>query len=173
MNFVLKHYALLFLLFVPLGTNTYGGNLEPLNSTFKEYKGAWFKVSYPILFHVTPSIESNIDNTYDSVFFSSPDNDISFYVCSPQWRIDCSDIKLQKNKETKIADENKGTDRKQLRFFTIKANDNSYLRSYQVIEESEGSIQWIIGLKYKDTKTLIKYRSQYRYFKNSVQQFSD
>lgn len=168
---------LAFSIFLPLGacnagTETSQTANDTTASSFLKYEGAWFSIEYPTSFSVKPSIISNSGKGYDSVFFQSPDKNITFYICSPQWRIDCSDIKV-KASETQISEEKQKTPNKLIRHFTIRANDGTYQRSYQETINADGNILWIIGLKYNSTQTLKKYQNAYQHFKRSLQQFSD
>ena len=63
------------------------------------YKGAWFEIDYPKIFTVKPSIPSSTPDLYDSAYFISPDKKVTFYVFSPQWSGDATDISLNKNTE--------------------------------------------------------------------------
>jgi hypothetical protein len=59
------------------------------------YRGAWFEVKYPSTFRVRPSLRSSSSTRgYDSVFFTAPDDNVEFYVFSPQWNGTASDIEL-------------------------------------------------------------------------------
>ena len=60
------------------------------------YKGAWFEIDYPKIFTVKPSIPSSTPDLYDSAYFISPDKKVTFYVFSPQWSGDATDISLNK-----------------------------------------------------------------------------
>ena len=149
-------------------------NISKTDSQYLTYKGAWFTIDYPKSFKVKPSISYD-DTSYDSIFFSSLDNEVTFYVCSPLWSIACDDIKLDTLLETKgevetIKNTKSGLSNT-VNFYTITAKDGSYLRSYQ--ESVQESTRWIIGIKYKNGEVLKKYRMQYLHFKNSLLQFSD
>ena len=149
-------------------------NISKMDSQYMTYKGAWFTIDYPKSFKVNPSISYD-DTSYDSIFFSSLDNEVTFYVCSPLWNIACDDIKLDTLLETKgvvktIKNTKSGLSNT-VHFYTITAKDGSYLRSYQ--ESVQESTRWIIGIKYKNENALKKYRMQYLHFKNSLLQFSD
>ena len=149
-------------------------NISKTDAQYLTYKGAWFTIEYPKSFKVKPSI--SYDHTsYDSVFFSSLDKEVTFYVCSPLWSSTCDDIQLDTLLETK-GEVQTTTNRKNglsntVHFYTITAKDGSYARSYQ--ETVQESIRWIIGIKYKNEAALKKYRMQYLHFKHSLLQFSD
>jgi len=149
-------------------------NISKMDSQYMTYKGAWFTIDYPKSFKVNPSISYD-DTSYDSIFFSSVDNDVTFYICSPLWSITCDDIKLDTLLETKgevkTIKNTKSGPSNTVYFYTITAKDGSYLRSYQ--ESVQESTRWIIGIKYKNEDALKKYRMQYLHFKNSLLQFSD
>ena len=149
-------------------------NISKRDSQYLTYKGAWFTIDYPKSFKVNPSISYD-DTSYDSVFFSSVDNEVTFYICSPLWSSTCDDIKLDTLRETKgevqTTKNTKNGLSNTVHFYTITAKDGSYLRSYQ--ESVQESTRWIIGIKYKNEDALKKYRMQYLHFKNSLLQFSD
>ena len=148
-------------------------NSSKIDAQYLTYKGAWFTIDYPKSFKVKPSISYNA-TSYDSVFFSSLDNEVTFYVCSPLWSSTCDDILLDTLLETKGEVQTTNTKNglsHTVHFYTITAKDGSYSRSYQ--ESVQESIRWIIGIKYKNEDALKKYRMQYLHFKHSLVQFSD
>jgi hypothetical protein len=60
------------------------------------YTGAWFRIQYPSTFTVRPSLHSETtDRGYDSAFFTAPDDSVEFYVFSPQWTGEPTDIALR------------------------------------------------------------------------------
>ena len=149
-------------------------NISKMDTQYLTYKGAWFTIEYPKSFNVKPSI--SYDHTsYDSVFFSSLDNEVTFYICSPLWSSTCDDIQLDtllENKgEVQTTTNTKNGLPNTVHFYTITAKDGSYLRSYQ--ESVQENTRWIIGIKYKNEDALKKYRMQYLHFKHSLLQFSD
>lgn len=137
------------------------------------YAGAWFEVDYPPGFRVRPSLPSTTAEGYDSVFFESPDGRVSFYVCSPQWSREPSDIEPAEASETVVAAEEEGIPAGTIRRYAIAALDGSYLREYEERELFEGSVRWAVGFRYPDPRTREEYGHSYERFKESLRQFSD
>lgn len=138
------------------------------------YKGAWFDIRYPQNFTATPSLKSATNSEgFESAFFTSPDGEASFYVFSPQWSGDATDIRIQPGEKI-ISKDSSYTPQKRARTinWTIEAGDKSYRRSYQEIKMDE-NINWIFGFKYKDEASYNKYKEQYLRFKNSIIQYGD
>ena len=168
-------YILIFLVNTSVSqAENIDNNISKMDSQYMTYKGAWFTIDYPKSFKVNPSISYD-DTSYDSVFFSPVDNEVTFYICSPLWGSTCDDIQLDALLETKgevqTTKNTKNGLSNTVHFYTITAKDGSYLRSYQ--ESVQESTRWIIGIKYKNENALKKYRMQYLHFKKSLLQFSD
>lgn len=111
---------------------------------------------------------------YDSAIFTSPDNTVEFYIFSPQWNGENPEIDLKPN-ETKgkpSVSHNKKTG-KTVTMWTITAKDGSYSRSYRETSENEGTVRWVVGIKYKDKASYNKYKSQYIKFRDSIEQYAD
>jgi hypothetical protein len=142
----------------------------------KTFSGAWFDIKYPAKFKAKPSLKSASSATgCESATFTSPDNSVQFYVFSPQWSGTASDIDLKKNEkmiEQKI--DTSGEHREKiLKNWTIMANDSSYCRSYQEKANTDLSVNYVIGIKYKDKAAYEKYKKQYLAFKASLIQYGD
>jgi hypothetical protein len=99
-------------------------------SQTKTFQGAWFEVKYPQDFKAKGSLDSETSDGFDSVIFTSPDGTVSFYVYSPQWSGEATDISLQPN-EKLASTKADNTDSKSVEWWTIVANDQTYTRSYQ------------------------------------------
>jgi len=141
------------------------------------YKGAWFEIKYPSGFTVKPSGKSttNVEG-YDSVYFISPNNNVEFYVFSPQWKGEAKEIEINPNIEklidqSTIKEKNKFGQSKTIRMFIAKAIDDSYLRA--VRDETTDSTRLIFGIKYKNKEMYKKYYNEYIFFKKSLTQFAD
>lgn len=141
------------------------------------YKGAWFEIKYPSGFTVKPAGKSTTNLVgYDSVYFISPDNNVEFYVFSPQWKGEAKEIEINPNIE-KLIDQNiaKETNQfgqsKTIRVFTAKAKDDSYLRA--VRDETTDDTRLIFGIKYKNKEMYNKYYNDYILFKKSLRQIAD
>lgn len=137
------------------------------------YKGAWFEVKYPSDFRVRPSLQSSSGQTYDSVFFSSPDGSVEFYVFSPQWNGQPSDIELNSQSEVQVSQDTQRRSGKIVRRVTIRARDNSYLRSFEDTEDTSTNTRKVFGIKYRNQAAYSRYRQSYLTFKQSLRQFAD
>ncbi len=139
-----------------------------------KYEGAWFSISYPPGWSVRPSLKSKTsDKGYDSVFFRSPDKKAEFYVFSPQWNGDPTDIKLKPQIEKQLSQkvQVKGTSTATL--VTIRAKNKSYNRSYLDRQDSATNTRLVFGIKYTRSTDYKKYKYQYAKFKESLKQFAD
>jgi hypothetical protein len=143
------------------------------------YKGAWFEIKFPSNFKVEPAQKSATSTTgYDSVYFISPDNNVAFYVFSPQWQGNARerDSEMDPNRE-ELIEQNITKEKDQLgnfktiRTITVKAKDNSYVRAIR--DETTDTTRLIFGIKYKSKEFYNKYHHDYLLFKKSLRQFSD
>ncbi|EIC19833.1 hypothetical protein [Thiorhodovibrio frisius] len=138
------------------------------------YTGAWFKVWYPDSFRAVPSIPSRTSGDgVDSAFFRSPDGQVEFYIFSPQWNGEPSDIAIDPARETVRAKETKPSGDGQVTWITLDANDGSYARSYQDTVSNGGSVRWVVGIKYSSQAAYNRYKSSYLKFKRSLEQYAD
>ena len=144
----------------------------------KRHQGAWYAVQYPANFTVSEEIKSASagNDAYDSARFTSPDGKVTFYVYSPQWGGEASNIALRPG-EREISRESKK--RKEqigettLILWTIEAPDGRR-RSYEETRTgADGGMNWILGIEYADEASLQQYRAQYLNFKKSLEQFAD
>ncbi|AZI20059.1 hypothetical protein [Chryseobacterium taklimakanense] len=153
--------------------NEHKGREEKTVSTYSTYKGAWFDIEYPAIFKVENSLKSSTSSEgFDSVFFTSPDGKVQFYIFSPQWSGKPGDIKIQENEkmlETKAETQNGIF----INRWTVAAKDGSYFRSFEESSEIEGKINKVFGIKYASKEDLERYREEYLHFKNSLKQFAD
>jgi hypothetical protein len=151
-------------------------NNAPSNNnlyTNGHFTGAWFTVTVPADFTARPSMQSRSGSGYESAFFDSPEGDVEFYIFSPQWGGDPTDNNIDNNIE-KITSTYHETSKGLIKKWTeIQALDGSYFRAYQDTKVQNGTIHWIIGLKYKSKAAYAKYKPAYLSFKKSLKQFSD
>lgn len=141
---------------------------------WRTYRGAWFEVKYPANFSIRPSQRSSSSTSgYDSVFFTAPDGSVEFYVFSPQWNGQPSDIQINSQSETVVSQETVQRSGKIIRRMTIKARDGSYLRSYEDTEDTITNTRKVFAIKYANTAAYNRYRQSYLIFKNSLTQFAD
>jgi hypothetical protein len=137
------------------------------------FRGAWFRVWAPPGFQAVPSLKSgSAESGYDSVFFRSPDRQVEFYVFSPQWSGEPTDIALAPN-ERLATTETKTSAANVVTWYSIEATDGSYVRTYQDTRSSDGSVRWVVGLKYTSKAAFDAYRADYARFKSSLTQFAD
>ena len=138
----------------------------------KTFSGAWFDINYPSNFLAKGSLPSSTSDGYESAVFKSPDNLVEFYIFSPQWNGEATDIVLK----TKEKISSSKTDIKggiETKSWTITHSDGSYSRSYQQKYNQSQNTKWIIGIKYKNSSALEKYKKEYALFKNSLKQYAD
>jgi hypothetical protein len=140
----------------------------------KKYKGAFFEVSYPHNFTVKPSIRNSGGmDAYDSAFFISPDKKVKFYIFSPQWSGDATDIAMDSEKEIEKDVKTEKNKNEENRWFTYASKVGSKTRSYHEIVSADKSTVKIFGIEYDDKKSYDKYKAEYLKFKKSLQQFAD
>jgi hypothetical protein len=141
---------------------------------WSQYKGAWFDIQYPSSFIVKPSIKSTTSKEgYDSVSFASMDGSVEFYVFSPQWNGDPVDIELKPGIEEYASRKDEKKNGKVTGFFTIRALDKSYLRSYVDTEDTRLNTRLVFGIKYRSQKDYDRYKQYYLKFKQSLRQYAD
>ena len=143
------------------------------NNGWPVYRGAWFTIKYPPEFEVRPSMKGRTSlEGYDSAFFVAPAGEAEFYVFSPQWSGDPTDIALNPMTEEYSSEkvEHKGS--KKIRWVTISAKDRSYLRSL-VDTETELNTRLVFGIKYRNEEIYDKFKDIYLEFVNSLRQYSD
>jgi hypothetical protein len=132
---------------------------------FNTFRGAGFEVNYPASFraHGAPGA---LELNPESVFFSSPDNLVEFYIFSPMHKGVATDIALKSNEKLAPGEVSNGKTTI-AKFWTIIAKDNSYERTYQESIDVKTGDNWVIGLKYKNQAAFNKYRNEYLAFKKS------
>ena len=146
---------------------------EP-DQDWQSFKGAWFSVAYPSVFSVRPSLKSRTSvRGYDSVFFISPDRFVEFYVFSPQWNGEPSDIALNPKSEEIVSEKIDKKDDETVRWFTIGAKDKSYRRSYVDKENKQQNTRLVFGIKYRDQNAYNTYRRIYEKLVKSLRQYGD
>jgi hypothetical protein len=139
------------------------------------FKGAWFEIKYPPDFKAKSSLPGTTSSEgCDSAFFVSPDGAVEFYVFSPQWNGDPSDVVL--DPETEEIEAQKTENRKDgttVKRYTIAAKNGSYSRSYIDTQNVSMNTRTVFGIKYSSRKFYDKYKSRYLVFKDSLVQFAD
>jgi hypothetical protein len=154
---------------------------------FLTYREAdFFSIEYPENFIASRDTmraknnPSKISFPEDEAYFRSPDGLVEFYIFSPQWGGDPeSYLGVCKNEEV-VRDETKTINKKYEKdihnYVTLKAKDESYLRSWVSIQsdiESGNNLHHVFGFKYTNKEAYKKYREQYLKFKKSLHQFAD
>jgi len=138
---------------------------------FKPFLGAGFEVSYPNSFMAIGSKRSSEVNRYESVFFTSPDGSVEFYIFSPTNKGVPNDIDVKINEKISPIQVTSGK-AVSARFWTITAKDNSYTRAYHESIDSKTGSNWIVGIKYKSQAAYNKYKNDYLAFKKSYRKVS-
>ena len=137
------------------------------------YGGAWFEIDAPADFTVRPSLPSDSAEGFDSAFFTAPDGAVQFYVHSPQWGGDPTDIAIDPATETLSAEKVVTDGPVTRRWFTISAKDGSYSRSYLTVSDARGPTERTIGIRYRSIADLQAYNARYLAFRDSLRQFAD
>ncbi len=137
------------------------------------YSGAWFEVRHPAGFRVRPSLPSLTAAGVDSAFFDSPDGAVSFYVCAPQWGREPVDIAVNTDTERMVDEHEHRAGDAWIRRYTVAAKDGSYRRSYRDTTRQDGSIRWVVGIRFRDQAAYEHYLPLYRAFKESLVRFAD
>jgi hypothetical protein len=130
------------------------------------FGGAGFEVSYPNTFRAVGSQRSPEKNGYESVFFTSPDGGVEFYIFSPINKGVPNDIDVKINEKISPIQLTSGKT-VSAKFWTITAKDNSYTRAYHESIDSKTGSNWIVGIKYKSQAAYNKYKNDYLAFKKS------
>lgn len=141
--------------------------------TYKKFKGAWFDIEYPDTFKAENSLRSYTNSEgFDSAIFTSADGKVQFYVFSPQWSGEPTDIKVKAGEKISATSEEKKNGLFVKRW-TVEANDGSYSRAYEETSENVSHTNKVFGIKYASKADLERYREEYLHFKNSLTQFAD
>jgi hypothetical protein len=142
--------------------------------TWRSFTGAWFKIDYPGDFSVLPSLVSRTSASgYDSAFFRSPDGLVEFYVYSPQWGGEPSDVALDPSSEVAAAEKTVHKNGSRTTWLTFAARDRSYTRSLVDTEHSGQNTRLVFGIKYRDQRAYDAYKPAYLQFKASLEQYAD
>ena len=140
-----------------------------------EFRGANFSVQYPDDFLVAGSLpatngyeeEGVLPLEFDSATFTSPYEEVQFYVFCPEKKREATDIKITRDeKESARVSKRRGKNTI-VTHWTIGAKHGGYARSYQSFYNTQTGVYWIIGIKYNNTKAYNKYKKEYLAFKKS------
>ena len=144
-----------------------------IQNNWQKFEGAWFEIRYPPGFRARPSQPSTSASGYDSAFFLSRDGSVEFYVFAPQWNGTAGDIEVNPATEMVVSQDVARSGNKRIRRLTIRAQDGSYLRSYEDTEDVATNTRKIFGIKYLNSDAYNRYRQAYVTFKASLVQFAD
>ena len=137
------------------------------------FEGAWFTVAAPPGFTPRPSLASETAEGYDSVFFDSPDGRAVFYVCSPQWGREATDVAPDPATEVLLAEETTEEGGESVRRLRIAAQDGTYARLVEIVFSPATGAQWTFGFQYADDAALEDHLGRYESFKASLEQYAD
>lgn len=149
------------------------GNATGSEASWHTYEGAWFTVRFPREFSVKPSLPTGELGQFDSVFFIAPDNQVSFYVLSPQWRRVDEKIALQSASEIQKEEFKRLTDGFIEESRIIRALDGSYERLIESYTSENQTVSWTFQFRYTNSKARMTYEKQYEQFKVSLDQYTD
>ena len=145
---------------------------EPLSKKFKNFRGAYFSISYPENFKVRPSLTFEVKGGYRSAFFKSPDGYVEFYVFGTWHSNENNEIDLKPDieflQQSEIKRPNENTE---VKYYTYMAKDSSYKRSY--MDKMEYGERTILGIKYKNKDAYEYYKDSYLKFKKSLEEYAD
>ena len=137
------------------------------------YEGAWFTTAAPAGFIARPSLASETADGYDSVFFDAPDGRVTFYVCSPQWGRQATDVALDPATERLLAESQVELDAEEVERREIAALDGSYERLVETVFSPATGAQWTFGFRWADAAAREEHLEAYERFKASLEQFAD
>lgn len=153
---------------------------------YVRFKGAWFDIDYPRGWKAKASILeiAGHSDSAESTFFESPSGDAEFYVFSPQWNGDPKDIQWNSQREILVSHHVERASRVKINngnylyngvanWYTVRAKDNSYVRSWMDLEDKSLNVRHVFGFKYRNASVYKKYQAQYAHFRRSLEQFSD
>jgi hypothetical protein len=138
---------------------------------WRTYRGAYFEIKYPTGFRALASLRS--DENPDSAFFTAPNGSVEFYVYSPIWNGEPTDIEINEAKEDYVSQDTQTRAGIKIRRVTIRAKDGSYLRSFEDTENTNTNNRTVFGIKYRNQAAYNQYRQTYLTFKKSIKQFAD
>ena len=158
---------------------------KPGTLLYGKYRGAWFTIEYAAGWKIqSPSRSSASETGSDSARFTYPDGSAEFYVFSPQWNGHPQEAAVNKKREVLVSQHVESSlHGKQAggsylynpvaHWYTVRARDNSYQRSWVDVEDKGLNVRHVFGLKYRTASVYQKYRAQYAHFCKSLEQFSD
>ena len=137
------------------------------------YEGAWFEVAYPASFAVRPSLESTSADGYDSAFFEAPDGSVRFYVHSPQWGGEPTDVLRDPVTEELVDSVTTQEGPVTTTRTTVAARDGAWTRSYVTRFDARGPTQWTVGWAWASQEARDRWVEAFRSFEASLEQFAN
>ena len=110
---------------------------------------------------------------YDSAFFSTKDDGVSFYVLSPQWRRAASDAVFKNTQELRVDLQEQNDEGLMKNSALIRAKDESYERLIETFASPDQTVSWTFQFIYRNEELKEQYAPLYDRFKASLQQFTD
>ena len=130
-------------------------------------------ITAPAGFTARPSLASETADGYDSVFFDAPDGRVAFYVCSPQWGRQATDVALDPATETLLAERQIELGAEEVELREIAALDGSYGRLVETVFSPATGAQWTFGFSWADAAARERHQEAYERFKASLEQYAD
>ncbi|MBD0371521.1 MAG: hypothetical protein ICV60_11835 [Pyrinomonadaceae bacterium] len=161
----------LFLLALIISAAAWTNAADASQAKWLTFKGAYFDIKYPAGFRPRPSLRS--DQNPDSAFFTAPDGSVEFYVYSPIWNGEPTDIEINEATEQYVSQDTQTNAGIKIRRVTIRAKDGSYQRSIEDTENTNTNNRTVFGIKYRNQTVYNKYRQTYLAFKKSLKQYAD
>lgn len=141
---------------------------------YKKFEGAWFSIKFPENFSARNSMKSSTHSDgFDSAVFTSPDGKVQFYVFSPQWSGNPTDILVNKKTEILMDSSVEQKGKNKVKRWVIAANNGSYQRAYEETIDTESKTNQIFGIVYNPELYKDEYKKEYLHFKNSLVQYAD
>lgn len=140
---------------------------------WRSYVAPWFSIQFPDSFQVSPSLRSKSDEGFDSVFFDAPDGCARFYVLSPQWGRNASDVLPDDSIEIETARTETTVGERRVVSRIISARDGSYTRIVEENFEQDGVVYWATGFQYRTVEDRERLSEAYSHFKSSLEQYAD
>lgn len=153
-----------------------------VSATHNRYRGNWFDIDVPAGFIARPTDaivpEESVYNT-DEAYFTAPDGNIELYVYSPQWSGDTDYVTIAPNEvlvDTTSKEEQEDIGLTRTAWTTVKAKDNSYMRSFVSIRsqiDTGSEVHHVFGIRYTSQADYDKFKAEYEAFKKSLVQYAD
>ena len=139
---------------------------------WKNYDGPMFSVFYPA------NWKARSGSDPDAAFFSSPKESVQFAVYSPQWNGLPKELNLDPRREKLVAtrvQKSGGGEKTQIvtRWQTFRALDGAYTRSLVDVEDVTLGTRRAFVFRYKGADAYKRFLPDFKFFKASLEQYSD